>query len=166
MPYIFLALGLLALATGFAVWHGGRGTKGEFSYLLVLGTKVDGESPGKMLRDRINAAYAYLAAHPDVTAIVSGYRSGTGRISEAECMRRELIKLGIAQERIWVEDQASSTKENLQFAMKLIEKRVGERPGCWACCPASIICAGQAFWRNGRTSKRCAFPPKPQSFRC
>ena len=56
MPYIFLALVLLALATGFAVWHGGRGTKGEFAFLLVLGTKVDGESPGKMLRDRINAA--------------------------------------------------------------------------------------------------------------
>ena len=124
MPYILMALGLLALATGFAVWQGGREMKGEFSYLLVLGTKVDGESPGKMLRDRIDAAYAYLSAHPDVTAIVSGYRSGTGRISEAECMRRELIKLGIVQERIWVEDQASSTKENLQFAMELIENHV------------------------------------------
>ena len=149
MPYIFLALGLLALATGFAVWHGGRGTKGEFSYLLVLGTKVDGESPGKMLRDRINAAYAYLAAHPDVTAIVSGYRSGAGRISEAECMRRELIKLGIAQERIWVEDQASSTKENLQFAMKLIEKRVGERPGV-----LGVLSSEHHLCRAGLLAKR------------
>ena len=111
MPYILMALGLLALATGFAVWQGGRGTKGEFSYLLVLGTKVDGESPGKMLRDRIDAAYAYLSAHPDVTAIVSGYRSGTGRISEAECIRRELVAMGIDPDRIYVEDQSTSTYE-------------------------------------------------------
>jgi uncharacterized SAM-binding protein YcdF (DUF218 family) len=125
---IFSALVLLALATGFAVWHGGRGTKGEFSYLLVLGTKVDGEKPGNMLRDRIDAAYAYLAAHPDVTAIVSGYRSGTGRISEAECMRRELIARGIAPERLILEENATSTKENLEFAMELIERKTGERP--------------------------------------
>jgi uncharacterized SAM-binding protein YcdF (DUF218 family) len=128
VPYILMALGLLALATGFAVWQGGREMKGEFSYLLVLGTKVDGESPGKMLRDRIDAAYAYLSAHPDVTAIVSGYRSGTGRISEAECMRRELIARGIAPERLISEENATSTKENLEFAMELIERKTGERP--------------------------------------
>ena len=126
---IFLGLVLAAvLATAVAVWLGGRGTKGEFSYLLVLGTKVDGEQPGNMLRDRINAAFAYLAEHPDVTAIVSGYQSGTGQISEAECMHRELTALGIAKDRIWVEDQATSTKDNLQFAMELIEKKTGSRP--------------------------------------
>lgn len=126
---IFLGLVLAAvLATAVAVWLGGRGTKGEFSYLLVLGTKVNGEQPGNMLRDRIDGAYAYLTAHPDVTVIVSGYQSGTGQISEAECMRRELTAMGMAPERILVEEQASSTKENLQFAMELIEKKTGSRP--------------------------------------
>lgn len=126
---MFLGLVLAAvLATGVAVWQGGRGTSGEFSYLLVLGTKVDGEKPGKMLRDRIDGAYAYLAAHPDVTAIVSGYQSGEGQISEAECMRRELTALGIAKDRILLEERASSTKENLQFAMELVEQHTGARP--------------------------------------
>ena len=128
MLYFLLCILLLIIATGAAVWLGGRGTNGEFTYLLVLGTKVDGEKPGNMLRDRINGACAYLTAHPEVTAIVSGYQSGQGKISEAECMRRELLRLGIPQERIWIEDQASSTKENLRFAMELIERKTGERP--------------------------------------
>ena len=128
MLCFLLCMLLLIVATGAAVWLGGKGTKGEFAYLLVLGTKVDGEQPGNMLRDRINGARAYLTAHPEVTAIVSGYQSGQGKISEAECMRRELIRLGIPKERIWIEDQASSTKENLQFAMKLIEGKSGFRP--------------------------------------
>ena len=128
MQYVLIGFLLMALITGVVIWIGGKGTKGEFAYVLVLGTKVNGEMPGNMLRARINAAFAYLTAHPDVTAIVSGYRSGAGRISEAECMRRELIRLGIPKERIWIEDQASSTKENLQFAMALIEEKVGVRP--------------------------------------
>ena len=128
MLYFILGLLPVIIATGVAVWLGGKGTKGEFAYLLVLGTKVDGEQPGNMLRDRIRGAYGYMTAHPDVTAIVSGYQSGQGKISEAECMRRELIRLGIPEERIWIEDQASSTKENLQFAMARIEEKVGVRP--------------------------------------
>ena len=126
--WIMIALLAAALATGMAVWVGGRGTKGDFSYLLVLGTKVVGEAPGKMLRDRIAAAYAYLAQHPDVVCIVSGYQSGKGAISEAACMYRELTVMGIDPERIWIEPCASSTKENLKFGMALIEEKTGKRP--------------------------------------
>jgi uncharacterized SAM-binding protein YcdF (DUF218 family) len=128
VQYVLIGFLLMALITGVVIWIGGKGTKGEFAYLLVLGTKVNGEKPGNMLRDRINAAFAYLTAHPDVTAIVSGYRSGAGRISEAECMRRELIARGIAPERLISEENATSTKENLEFAMELIERKTGERP--------------------------------------
>ena len=128
MPYMLLFLTLVAVITGIAVWLGGRGTKGEFTHLLVLGTKVEGQQPGDMLRDRIHGAYAYLKDHKNVVCIVSGYQSGMGQISEAECMCRELAALGIAEKRIWIEDQASSTKENLQFAMELIEKATGTRP--------------------------------------
>lgn len=147
---IFLGLLLAAvLATGVAIWHGGRGTAGDFSYLLVLGTKVDGEKPGNMLRDRIDGAYAYLTAHPDVTAIVSGYQSGKGQISEAECMRRELTALGIAGDRIWVEDQASSTKENLRFAMELIERKTGYRPEI-----LGVLSSEHHLFRAGLLAKR------------
>ena len=128
MEYVCLIVLLAAMLTGIAVMVRARGTCGEFDYLLVLGTKVNGQQPGNMLRDRIDAAACYLQANPRITCIVSGYKSGVGEISEAECMRRELIALDIESARIWPEPNASSTAENLEFTMRLIEKKTGEKP--------------------------------------
>ena len=124
-----LAMILVAfVATGAIIMVKAKGTDGEFAYLLVLGTAVEGTEPSSMLRDRIQAAYAYLEAHPDVQCIVSGYQSGSGEISEAECMHRELVELGIAPERIWMEEKAGSTVENVEFSLALIQEKTGSRP--------------------------------------
>lgn len=122
------AMILAAVVTGAAVMRKASGETGEFAYLLVLGTKVIGDRPGKMLTDRIDGAYQYLKTHENVICIVSGYKSGMGSISEAECMKRELVAMGIEEGRIWLEPNASSTKENLSCAMKLIAEKNGERP--------------------------------------
>ena len=129
---IAVALAAILLAfviTGVVIMAKSGGSSGEFDYLLVLGTAVEGTEPSSMLRDRIHAAYTYLSQYPDVICIVSGYRSGNGEISEAECMYRELVALGIDPERIWMEPNASSTVENLEFSLALIEERTGSRPG-------------------------------------
>ena len=124
-----LAMILLAfLVTGVVIMAKARGSSGQFRYLLVLGTTVEGTEPSSMLADRIHGAYAYLEAHPDVICIVSGYQSGKGEISEAECMYRELVELGIDESRIWMEPKASSTVENVQFSLALIEEKTGSRP--------------------------------------
>ena len=149
MEYVCLIVLLAAMLTGIAVMVRARGTHGEFDYLLVLGTKVNGQQPGNMLRDRIDAAARYLQANPHIIGIVSGYKSSAGEISEAECMRRELIKMGITDERIWVEDQASSTEENLRFAMGLIENRTGERPGV-----LGVLSSEHHLCRAGLLAKR------------
>lgn len=96
-------------------------------YLLVLGTTVNGSEPSPMLRDRINAAYDYLVANPEVTCIVSGYQNNAD-ISEAQCMYNELTKMGIDPSRIWMEPKASSTEENFSFTLDLIEEKTGSRP--------------------------------------
>lgn len=100
----------------------------EADYLIVLGAGVNGETPSLSLRERINAAYDYLAAYPDAVCIVSGGQGGGEDISEAECMFRELTAAGIDPDRIWLEDQATSTLENLAFSLDLIESRTGSRP--------------------------------------
>lgn len=125
---ILFVILLAFLITVIAIMIKAKGSDGEFRYLLVLGTKVEGTEPSSILRDRIYAACAYLQKHPDVIGIVSGYQSGKGEISEAECMRRELVKLGIAPERIWVEEKASTTVENLEFSLELIQEKTGDRP--------------------------------------
>ena len=43
-------------------------------------------------------------------------------------MYNELTKMGIDGSRVWMEDQATSTFENLKFSMALIEAQTGARP--------------------------------------
>lgn len=97
-------------------------------YVVVLGAKVRESGPSVSLWDRIYGAYDYLVDHPDAIAIVSGGQGADEPMSEGQAMYDELVKLGIAPERIWVEDQATSTWENLTFSLDLIEEKTGQRP--------------------------------------
>ena len=133
-PFLTILLVLLCLiimvfsVTGVVIMHGATADKGEFQYLLVLGTVVEGTEPSAMLSDRIQAAYDYLTAHPDTICIVSGGKGDEVNLSEAQCMFNELTEMGIDPDRIWMEDQATSTIENFQFSLALIEEETGVRP--------------------------------------
>lgn len=125
-----LILGLLVVGiTEAVIIHASFGDpQEEVDYMVVLGAKVNADGPSVSLWDRICGAYEYLEAHPDVTAVVSGGQGTDEPITEAECMYRELAMLGIDPKRIWIEDQATSTWENLKFTLDLIEARTGNRP--------------------------------------
>ena len=133
-PVIFvvalvLAVFLLAFGiTGAVIMHHALGTGGQARFLLVLGTTVEGREPSPMLRDRIMATYEYLASHPDTVAILSGYKAAGAEISEAECMHRELVKMGVPKDRLLMEPNATSTIENFTYALELIEEETGARP--------------------------------------
>jgi uncharacterized SAM-binding protein YcdF (DUF218 family) len=43
-------------------------------------------------------------------------------------MFRELTAMGIEADRVWMEDKATSTRENLRFSLALIQERTGNRP--------------------------------------
>ena len=127
---ILLVIGLLVVGvTECLVIRASFGDPDEScEYMLVLGAKVRYDGPSVSLMDRIKAAASYMEAHPDVIAVVSGGKGADEPITEAQCMYNELIKLGIDPERIWMEDKATSTWENLHFALDLIEEKTGERP--------------------------------------
>lgn len=97
-------------------------------YVVVLGAKVRHDGPSVSLQNRIDAAYDYLTAHPDTIAVVTGGQGEDEPMTEAECMYRALIGRGIDPERVWMEDKATSTWENLQFSLDLIEGKTGTRP--------------------------------------
>lgn len=100
----------------------------ELDYIVVLGAKVNPDGPSVSLWDRIAAAYNYLEEHPNTVAVLSGGQGSDEPITEAECMYRELVLLGIDPKRLWKEDQATSTWENLHFTLDLIEEKTGQRP--------------------------------------
>ena len=97
-------------------------------YVIVLGAGVRGSTPSLILSSRIDAAYTYLTEHPEVICIVSGGKGDGENISEAQCMFDHLTARGIDPARIWMEDQSTSTRENLRFSLALIEERTGQRP--------------------------------------
>lgn len=97
----------------------------EADYLIVLGAKVNGTTPSLILQYRINKAAEYMKKHPGMKAIVSGGQGADEGISEAEAMKNGLLSSGIAAERILVEDQSTSTKENLDYSQKLLTEAGG-----------------------------------------
>lgn len=91
--------------------------------VVVLGCQVRNGAPSLLLSERIRTAYEYLSAHPECVCIVSGGQGPDESMSEAECMFRELTRMGIAPERIYPEDRSTTTRENLQFSKEIMERR-------------------------------------------
>lgn len=91
--------------------------------VVVLGCQVSANGePTVMLRDRIDAAYDYLSAHPESRCVASGGQNDNEPISEASCIRNTLVARGIHPDRIYLEDRSRSTEENLTFSAELIRK--------------------------------------------
>ena len=125
-----LCIGLILVAiTEFFIIRASFGEPTEkCDYAVVLGAKVRVTGPSASLWDRIYGARDYLEEHPNVIAIVSGGQGDDEPMTEARAMYDELVKLGIDPARIWIEDRATSTWENLNFALDLIEEKTGTRP--------------------------------------
>ena len=90
--------------------------------VIVLGGGVDGEELNLSTRLRVRRAAEYLAAHPGVPAVLSGGQGWGEDISEAEAMRRELLSLGIPEDRLLLEDRSTSTGENVRYSAALLEE--------------------------------------------
>ncbi|MGN1422904.1 MAG: YdcF family protein [Oscillospiraceae bacterium] len=88
--------------------------------VLVLGCRVVGETPSRMLTERLDAALDILNAEPQAVCVVSGGKGSDEQLSEAEAMRRYLIDRGISEERIITEDKAVSTAENFRYSAEVL----------------------------------------------
>lgn len=93
----------------------------EPKLLVVLGCKVRGETPSKMLRLRCDRAASEMAEHPDLVCVVSGGKGHGENISEAEAMKRYIVGKGIDPDRIIKEDRSTSTAENIKFSFELTD---------------------------------------------
>lgn len=93
----------------------------DLEYLVVLGAQVHSYGPSRILRARLQAAGEYLKEHPNTKVIVSGGQGFNEPVSEASAMRQYLIEYcGIEENRILVEDQSTSTVENLKYSKAFI----------------------------------------------
>ncbi len=127
---VILCIGLLVVGiTECLIIHASFGSPDEdCDYVVVLGCYVRPDGPSQTLLDRINATYDYLTAHPDAIAVVSGGQGFDEVMPEAQCMYDVLVERGIEPDRVWMEDKATSTWENIKFSLDLIQEKTGERP--------------------------------------
>ena len=91
-------------------------------YLIILGARVKGTTPTLALQYRLEKGYEYLVNHPEAKAILSGGQGPGEDITEAEAMRRYLAEKGIDEKRIVLEDQSSSTVENITNSFKILDQ--------------------------------------------
>lgn len=115
-----LVAAVLALMILAAAHRAGPSTDAPRT-VIVLGCEVHPDNrPSLMLQDRINAACDYLTAHPEAVCVASGGMDDDERITEARCIRDTLVGMGIAPERIYLEESSGSTRENLAFSAGVI----------------------------------------------
>lgn len=115
--------------TGGLIFRAGLGkTNVSCPYIVVLGAKARHDGPSMSLLERIQTTAVYLQEHPDTVAILSGGQGDDEPVSEARCMYDELVRMGIPEERLIMEDKATSTWENLNFSLDIIQQKTGQRP--------------------------------------
>ncbi|MEQ6354685.1 YdcF family protein [Lysinibacillus sp. M3] len=127
---IRLGVILLAMSSVVYIWLGEEmkqgvqpAANGTATYMIVLGAKVKpGGIPSLSLKNRLEEAVKYLKKYPRVKVIVSGGKGEDEDRTEASVMLKYLQDNGIDTNRIVVEDQSTSTYENLLFSKELLPK--------------------------------------------
>ena len=136
------------------------------SAVIVLGAGVNGETPSLTLRTRIDAAAAYLEEHPDVPVILSGGQGPGEAITEAECMRRALVRRGVDESRLYPEERSTSTQENLRYSRAILEELGVDTAQRVAIVTSDFhLCRARLMW-DGDTAAVPAHLPSALYFQC
>ena len=96
----------------------------DFMIILGCGIRQDG-TPTPLLRGRVDKALEFArrqkeATGKDLIFVPSGGQGPNEVISESESMKNYLLSKGIPKERILMEDQSTTTFENMKFSKEKI----------------------------------------------
>ncbi len=105
------------IASGFA-----QAGEPGLDYIIVLGAQVWENGPSVVLQYRLDKAIEYLSNNQDTKCIVSGGQGYNEPFAEAVGMAEYLKAHGIEEERILLEAESTSTKENILFSRELMEE--------------------------------------------
>lgn len=100
----------------------GAQADGTENVYIVFGAKVKADGPARTLASRLDVAVDVMKRDSGTVCIVSGGQGPDEPFTEASCMRDYMVKRGISPDRIFLEEKASNTRENIQYSAELIEK--------------------------------------------
>ena len=117
-----ILIGAIIFGVAYAMVMGGSVSRmeDESHIMVILGCRVMPWGPSILLQDRLDAALEYLQENPDMTVVVTGGQGDNEPMSEAQAMYEYLTSHGIPAEQILMEDQSTSTLENLRNASALL----------------------------------------------
>lgn len=99
-----------------------RRYKNKSDVIVIPGCRVKNKKPTKMLMKRIKRAYKEYQKNPQSIIMASGGQGKDEDISEAECIKITLIKLGVPENKIFIEDKSTNTYENFLFTYNKLKE--------------------------------------------
>lgn len=91
--------------------------------VIVLGSGLLGDRVPPLLASRLDRAVQVAERSPDALLVVSGGQGSDELTSEAAAMGRYLTDAGVPSSRVVLEDQATTTEENLRYSVNLLAAR-------------------------------------------
>ena len=135
-------------------------------FMIILGCRVEPNGcPGKMLRDRVQLALDFglnqaQTTKQTITYIPSGGQGSDEVISEAAAMSSYLQGQGVAPAQILMEDQSTSTRENMLFSKKIIDQKKTDARTVFATTGYHVFRSGVLAHRLGLKAVGIGCPTK------
>lgn len=119
LAFLFVSLLL------YSVLYGKTGRRTGFDAVVVLGSGLLGDRVPPLLASRLDrAAQLYrreVAAGGAPVIVVSGGQGADEKVSEALAMQRYLVEAGVPADAVLLEDQATTTEENLRYSRAVLD---------------------------------------------
>lgn len=129
-----------------------RPPQGDERAIIVLGAGLRGEEVSDLLRRRLSAALAAHKTNPAAPIVVTGGKGTREVIPEALAMQCWLLRQGVAEGDIILEDRSATTEENLLFAKDLLAQRGIGIDGPIAVATNTFHC-----YRAGLNARKCGY---------
>lgn len=131
---------------------------GNKVYVFLLGGGIDknGKLP-KPVMWRVKKSAEYLKMNSEAVCVVTGGTLKWLPYPEAPELKRQLVKMGIAPERIFIEDQAKDTIQNLQLGTKVLESELGISAEKILTSPVVLVSSRYHLRRAQRLARRMGF---------
>ncbi|MEU0880938.1 YdcF family protein [Lentzea sp. NPDC005914] len=111
----------------YSVIYGRTGRRTGFDGIVVLGAGLVGSKVPPLLASRLDRALRLYHRESEAgrspIIVVSGGQGADEEVSEAFAMRRYLTERGVPESDIVLEDQATTTEENLRYSKELLAER-------------------------------------------
>lgn len=155
-----LALGIIISAVNLVFILNPKISNGSENcrFVIVLGGGITkDEKLTKNVENRIQSAAKYLKSHPDAIAVVSGGKGSFSPCPESDVLKPALASYGIDESRIFAEDKARDTIENLIFSAQILSEKENINIEEILSSPVAIATNSFHLARAERLAKRLGF---------